>query len=163
MKDSKDKQFMREAIKEAEKAIKTGDWSMGCVIVLNNKIIGRGHNSGYSTKNRLAHAELLALEQAKDVLEKNRHQAVLYTTYDPCPMCVGAILVMKIKRVVTGINPDHSGGLDLLSHLPKFYQQPKFRIEVIRGVLVKECQEVYLKGAPTKKHIQQYDLKLTQL
>lgn len=162
MNDSVDKQFMQEAIKEAEKAIKTGDWPMGCVVVLDKKIIARAHNIGYSTKNRLAHAELLALQQAKQILEERRHEATLYTTYDPCPMCVGAMLVMKIKRVATGINPDNSGGLALLSHLPRFYQQQKFSIDVIRGVLAKECQEVYLKGEPTKKHTQQYDLKLIQ-
>lgn len=159
MSDLEDKQFMEEAIKEAEKAVGIGDWSMGCVIVVKNKIVARAHNIGYSTKNRLAHAELLALEQAKDILEENRHQATLYTTYDPCPMCVGAMLVMKIRRVVTGINPDHSGALDLLMHLPSFYRQPKFHIEVTKGVLTKECLKVYLKCNPAKKHIKQYDLK----
>lgn len=156
-----DEKFMREAIVEAEKALVTSDWPMGCVVVLNGKIIGRGHNVGYSTKNRLAHAEILALEQAKDILEVNRHQATLYSTYEPCPMCVGAMLVMKIKRIVTGINPDHSGGLELLKNLPPFYQQEKFSIEMVKGFLAKECRELYLKGGPSRKHIKQYSLKIT--
>jgi len=93
-------------------------------------------------------------------LEAHRHEATLYTTYDPCPMCLGACLVSKIKRIVTGIDLDESGTTGLLDHLPKFYQQEKFHINVTRGILVKECKDVYLKGKSAKKHIQQHKLSM---
>jgi len=155
-----DPKWMQEAIKEAEIAATEGNWAMGCIIVLNGKIIGRGHNEGYTRNNRLAHAETIALERAKDELEKHRHEAILYTTYDPCPMCLGACLVYKIKRIVTGVDLDESGATGLLKHLPKFYQQKKFHIDVTRGVLAKECKEVYLKGKPAEKHIKQHEITI---
>jgi tRNA(adenine34) deaminase len=154
-----DEQFMRVAIKEAEIAAREGNWAMGCVIVINGKIVGRGHNEGYTQKNRLIHAETQALAQAKDELEIHRHEAILYTTYDPCPMCLGAMLVMKIKRLVTGVDLDNSGATGILDHLPPFYQQEKFHIEVTYGVLAKECTQVYFKGKPSQKHAVQYNLK----
>ena len=155
-----DPKWMWEAIKEAEIGAKEGNWGMGCVIVPDGKIIGKGHNEGYSRKNRLIHAEILALEMAKDDLEAHRHQATLYTTYDPCPMCVGAMLVYKIKRLVTGIDLDHSGATGLLDHLPPFYRQEKFHIDVTQRILAQECKEVYLKGKPAEKHIKQHKIIL---
>lgn len=156
-----DELFMQAAIKEAEIAATKGDWAMGCVIVVGGKVVARNRNQGYSTKNRLAHAELLALGDAKDILDKNRGKATMFCTYEPCPMCFGAMIISKIRRVVVGIDVDQSGCLDLRIHLPKFYKQFKFKLEVTRGVLLKECTEVYLKGIPAKKHIAQYKLKIT--
>lgn len=160
MKQHNDEFYMREALREAEKAVKTGDWPIGCIIVHDGKIIARAHNKGYSTNNRIAHAELLALQRARHVLLKHPQEATLYTTFDPCPMCVGAMLVMKIKRVVTGINPDKSGGLDMLMHLPDFYKQSKFALDITRKLLVEESNAVFLKGEPTKMHMSQYDFSL---
>jgi tRNA(adenine34) deaminase len=153
-----DEKMMREAIREAEIAAREGNWAMGAVVELNGKIIGRGHNEGYTRKNRLEHAEILALENAREVLELHRHEATIYTTYEPCPMCIGALLVYKIKRLVTGIDLDESGGTKLLNYLPPFYQQEKFKISVTRGILEDECKKVYFKGIPAQKHIKQYNL-----
>lgn len=147
-----DEYFMKSAIQEAEKAAREGNWPMGCVIVVNDKIISRAHNTGYTENVRLAHAELKALLLAKDELEKHRGEATVYTTYEPCPMCFGAIVLNKIKRVVTGINMDESGCLSLQDHLPAFWAQPKFHFEITRGVLAKECLAVYLKGQMIEKH-----------
>ena len=154
---------MREALKEAKKAVDTGDWPIGCVIEYQGKIIARAHNRGYSTGNRIAHAELLALQRGRHILKEHPQEATLYTTFDPCPMCVGAMLVMKIKRVVTGINPDLSGGLNLLTYLSPFYKQPRFSLEVAKKVLTKESKNVFLQGKPTKFHIDQYDFTLDEV
>jgi tRNA(Arg) A34 adenosine deaminase TadA len=154
-----DEKFMGEAIKEAEIAAREGNWAMGAVVVWGGKIIGRGHNEGYTRKNRLEHAEILALENAREQLEIHRHEATMYTTYEPCPMCIGALLVYKIKRLVTGIDLDESGGTKLLSYLPPFYQQEKFKISITRGVLPDECKAVYFKGKPAQKHSEQYNLR----
>jgi hypothetical protein len=71
------------------------------------------------------------------------------------------MIVSKIRRIVVGIDLDQSGSLDLRLHLPKFYQQENFKLDVTRGILSKECAEVYLKGKPAQKHIAQYKLKVT--
>ena len=147
-----DEQFMSEAVKEAKIAAKEDNWPMGCVIVLDGKIIARSHNTGYTDKNRLAHAELKALQLAKDQLEERRGEATLYTTYEPCPMCFGAIVLSKLKRVVTGIDLDKSGCLDLQNYLPPFFAQAKFHFEITRGVLTEECKKVYFSGKMIDKH-----------
>lgn len=148
-----DEYFMREAIKEATLAIAEGNFPIGCVIVLDNQIIARAHNTGYSDRNRLAHAEIKALTMAKDILENNRGKSVLYSTYEACPMCFGAILLSKIGRVVSGIDLDQSGSLDLQKHLPPFFTHPKFHFEVTKGVLKTECRAVFMKGKMVNKMI----------
>lgn len=147
-----DQQFMTEAIKEAAQAAAEGNWPMGCVLVLDGKIVARAHNTGYTDKNRMAHAETKALVAAKDILEANRGKVTLYTTYEPCPMCFGAVVLNKIARVVTGVDLDQSGCLSLQDHLPPFFAQSKFHFEITRGVLADECKAVYLKGRMVEKH-----------
>lgn len=147
-----DEQFMSEAIKEAEQAVSEVNWAMGCILALDGKIIARAHNTGYTDKNRLAHAEIKALTEAQSILEANREKVTLYTTYEPCPMCFGAIVINKIKRVVTGFDLDQSGCLTLQDHLPPFFSQAKFHFEITRGVLADECKAVYLKGQMIEKH-----------
>lgn len=147
-----DEQFMSEAVKEAELAVSEGNWPMGCVLVLGDEVIARSHNTGYTDKNRMAHAEIKALTEAQTILEANRGQVTLYTTYEPCPMCFGAIVINKIKKVVTGVDLDQSGCLNLQDHLPPFFSQPKFHFEITRGVLAEECKAVYLKGHMIEKH-----------
>lgn len=141
-----DEFFMAEAIKEAEIAAQSGDFPIGCVLVINNEIVGKSHNTGYSDKNRLAHAELKVLLNTQALLEEHKGKATLYSTYEPCPMCFGALVLMKIKRVVCGIDIDQSGCLDIKQHLPAFWRQPKFDFQVTRGVLADECKAVFSKG-----------------
>ncbi len=148
-----DEYFMKFAIKEAKKALKKGDWAVGCVVVLNNEIISKAHNRGYSTENRLAHAELRALDKAINKIGRDISSVVVYTTYEPCPMCFGAILINRIKKVVTGIDIDESGSLKLANHLPKKWSTDEFKIKHVENVLYDECLKVFLQGKPTKKLI----------
>lgn len=152
---------MSEAIKEADSAVAEGNWPMGCVLVLGGDIIARAHNTGYTDKNRMAHAEIKALTEAQGILETNRGKVELYTTYEPCPMCFGAIVINKIKRVITGIDLDNSGCLSLQNHLPPFFAQTKFHFEITRGVLSEECKAVYFKGKMIEKHKQSGFVKST--
>lgn len=148
-----DEHFMREALKEAKIAGEEGNWPMGCVVVINGEIVAHAHNTGYTENNRLAHAELKALVEARKVLETAKGQAVLYTTYEPCPMCFGAIVMMKIGRVVTGVDLDQSGCLDMKNNLPSFFQQPKFQFEITRGILAEECARIFKEGRVGEKHL----------
>jgi tRNA(adenine34) deaminase len=150
-----DENFMKEAIKEAEVALKEGNWPIGCVIVLDDKIIARTHNQVYSKKDKLAHAEMLALQQAKDILHNNKSKAVLYTTYEPCPMCFGASILSRIKRVVCGIDLDNSGAMYFRDHLPLLFKQDKFAVDFKTGVLSDECHKVFIQGEPTKELIKE--------
>jgi tRNA(adenine34) deaminase len=146
-----DEYFMREALKEAEKAVRMGEWAIGCVVVLNGKIISRAFSLAFKTKTELDHAEILVLKKVDKILRENNGKAVLYSTYTPCPMCFGACLWYKLARVVTGCDPDESGGFVLTSYLPKFYQKDKFKIEWKHGVLERECEDVFVKNNPKNK------------
>lgn len=149
-----DENFMREALKEAEIALSEGNWPIGCVIVLNGKIISRAHNQVYSKKDKLAHAEMIALQQAKEILHENKGKAILYTTYEPCPMCFGASVLNRIKKVVCGIDLDNSGAMYFRDNLPLLFKQEKFSLEFKTGVLAEKCHEVFIQGEPTKKLIE---------
>jgi tRNA(adenine34) deaminase len=143
--------YMEEAIKEARIALEQGNWPIGCVIVLDGKIIARAHNEVNSSQTRLAHAEMLALRAANDILREHPREATLYTTYEPCPMCFGGCVLNKIKKVVAGIDLDQSGAMYFREHLPLLFKQDKFHVEFERGLLAEECAEVFLRGEPTKK------------
>ncbi|MBU1976164.1 MAG: nucleoside deaminase [Nanoarchaeota archaeon] len=137
--------YMKEALKEAEKAHKKGNWPIGCVIVLDDKIIARGHNEIYSTGNKLAHAEMIALNKiAKKIFDK-RKEAILYTTYEPCPMCFGAIVMARLNTLVYGTCVDESGYANYMKNLPPLFKQQRFEVKVVSGVLAEECKQMFLK------------------
>lgn len=157
-----DEYFMREALKEAKIALKNGSWPIGCVIVLNNKIIGRAPSSVVTKKNRLAHAEMIALTKARKYLFDFKNRVTVYTTYEPCPMCLGAIVICRAKRVVSGINVDGSGGMKLLKSIPRQYNDNSHKIEHTNGVLAKECYELFMKSALVKQMIKDGSIKVTK-
>lgn len=150
-----DRYYMNEAIKEAKKSVETGDFPIGTVIILNGEIIARGRNQTYSLKDRLAHAEILALMEGREVLEDNRGRAKLYSTYEPCPMCLGASLLYIINQIITGINVDRSGAVNLVEHFPDIFKQDRYVINFKSGILARECLEVFMKGRPTQTLIRE--------
>ena len=99
--------YMKKAIKLAQKAYVQGDVPIGCVIVKDNKVIARGYNKRNLKKTTLAHAELLAIEQASKKLGDWRlEDCTMYVTLEPCQMCAGAIVQARIPKVVIGcMNP----------------------------------------------------------
>jgi tRNA(adenine34) deaminase len=145
-----DEFFMKEALKETEKAAQIGEWPIGTVVVLDGKIISRAYSLAFKTKTELDHAEVLALKKVDKILRANPEKAILYSTYTPCPMCCGAMLWYKIKKVVTGCDPDESGGMKMQKYLPKFFQKEKFKMEWIHGVLGKECGDIFRNFHPKK-------------
>ena len=98
---TEDEKYMKEAMKQARKAYKLGEVPIGCVIVHEGKIIGRGYNRRNTDKNTLAHAEITAINRASKVIGDWRlEDCTLYVTLEPCQMCAGAIVQARIPKVV---------------------------------------------------------------
>ena len=96
--------FMREALKEAELSLQDGERPIGAVIVHDNKVIGRGRAQHLARKSEVAHAEINAILQAEQYLCENTHgDCVIYSTVQPCVMCLGAIVMANIDNVVYGL------------------------------------------------------------
>ena len=101
--------FLQAAIKEAKKGLAEGGIPIGSVLVLDNKIIGRGHNQRVQHGSVIHHAEMNCLENAGRLKASVYKRCVLYSTLSPCPMCTGAILLYRIPRVVVGENVTFQG------------------------------------------------------
>jgi tRNA(adenine34) deaminase len=111
----RDEYFMRRALREAERAAGHGDVPIGAVVVLDHEVIGAAGNERELRKSPLAHAELLAIEQAAAVMGSWRLlNTVLYVTLEPCPMCAGAIVQARMPRLVYGATDDKAGAAGTL-------------------------------------------------
>ena len=107
-----DEYFMDEALKLAKEAFDEGEVPVGCVIVKDDQIVGRGRNRRETGKSALAHAEIEAIAQACETLGGWRlWQCTLYVTLEPCPMCAGAIVNARIPRVVYGASDAKCGAV----------------------------------------------------
>lgn len=138
----KDIKYMREAIRQAKKAYQNGDVPIGCVIVYEDKIIGRGYNRRNKDKTTLAHAEILAIKKASKVIGDWRlEECRMYVTLEPCQMCAGAILQARIPEVVIGcMNPKAgcAGSVINLLNMDGF----NHRVDITKGVLEDECSSL---------------------
>ena len=134
--------YMREALKQARKAYALGEVPIGCVIVHEGKIIGRGYNRRNTDKNTLAHAEITAINKAsKKIGDWRLEECTLYVTLEPCQMCAGAIVQARIPEVVMGcMNPKAgcAGSILNILEMPQFNHQ----VMVSRGILEQECSEM---------------------
>lgn len=137
-----DEKYMKEALKQAEKAYRLGEVPIGCVIVYNDKIIGRGYNKRNTNKTTLAHAELMAINKAsKNMGDWRLEDCTIYITLEPCQMCSGAIVQARIKRAVIGtMNPKAgcAGSILNLLQMEEFNHQ----VEITTGVLEEKCTEI---------------------
>ena len=137
-----DEKYMREAIRQAKKAYALGEVPIGCVIVHDGKIIGRGYNRRNTDKNTLSHAEITAIRKASRVIGDWRlEECTLYVTLEPCQMCAGAIVQARIPKVVMAcMNPKAgcAGSILNILDMPQFNHQ----VEVVRGVLEEECSQM---------------------
>ena len=137
--------YMKEALRQAKKAYALGEVPIGCVIVHEGKIIGRGYNRRTTDKNPLAHAELAAIKKAsKKMGDWRLEDCILYVTLEPCQMCSGAIVQARVKRVVIGcMNPKAgcAGSILNLLQVERFNHQ----VEITSGVLEAECSQM-MKG-----------------
>ena len=139
---TEDEKFMKEAIKQAKKARAIEEVPIGCVIVYEGKIIGRGYNRRTIDNNTLAHAELQAIRKASRKMGDWRlEDCTLYVTLEPCQMCSGAIVQARIKRVVVGcMNPKAgcAGSILNLLQMEEFNHQ----VELTTGILEEECSSM---------------------
>lgn len=137
--DEADRTYMREAIRQAKKAWKLDETPIGCVIVHEGKIIGRGYNRRNTDKSPLAHAEIRAIRKAsKKIGDWRLEECTLYVTLEPCQMCAGAIVQSRIPRVVVGcMNPKAgcAGSVLNLLDVKAFNHQA----ELTTGVMEEEC------------------------
>lgn len=145
MRDMTDEKFMKEALKQAKRAYLLGEVPIGCVIVYQDKIIGRGYNKRNTNKTTLAHAEITAINKAsKKMGDWRLEDCTIYITLEPCQMCSGAIVQARIKRAVIGtINPKAgcAGSILNILQMDEFNHQ----VEITRGVLQNECAEIIQK------------------
>jgi tRNA(adenine34) deaminase len=138
----KDQHFMKIAIEEAKKAQEIGEVPIGAVIVLDGKIVSTAFNLREKDQRSIAHAEILAIDKACHALGTWRlEEATLYVTLEPCPMCAGAIVLSRIKRVVYGA-PDPKGGC--AGTLMNLLQEQRFnhQVEITKGVEQDACSSL---------------------
>ena len=142
---TEDEKYMKEALKEAKKAYRLGEVPIGCVIVYEGKIIGRGYNRLNTDKTTLAHAEISAIKKASKIIKDWRLEGcTLYVTLEPCQMCSGALIQARIDRVVMGsMNPKAGCGGSLLNILEN--ESFNHQALVTRGILEDECSEILTK------------------
>lgn len=142
---TEDEKYMKAALKEANKAYLLGEVPIGCVIVCDGKIIGRGYNRRNTDKNTLSHAEITAINKAsRKVGDWRLEGCTLYVTLEPCQMCSGAIVQSRMDRVVIGtMNPKAgcAGSILNILNMEEFNHQ----VEITYDVLKDECTEVLQK------------------
>lgn len=134
--------YMRQAIKQAQKAYANNDVPIGCVIVYEGKVIARGYNRRNLDKTTLAHAEIMAIKKASKVLGDWRLEGcTMYVTLEPCQMCAGAIVQARIPKVVIGCMNKKAGCAGSILNL---FDMKEFnhRVETVRGVLEEECSQM---------------------
>lgn len=137
-----DELYMKEAIRQAKRAAKLGEVPIGCVIVCQDRIIGRGYNRRNTDKSTLSHAEITAIKRAsKNMGDWRLEECTLYVTLEPCQMCSGAIVQARIPRVVMGCrNPKAgcAGSILNLLQMPEFNHQ----VEITEGIRGEECSQM---------------------
>ena len=134
-----DADFMREALRQARKAFDVKEVPVGAVVVRDGRVIARAYNQVEMLKDATAHAEMLAITQAEAAVGDWRlNDCELYVSKEPCPMCAGAIVHARIRRVVFGCADDRGGAAGSVVNL---LQMPTLnhRCEITAGVLRDEC------------------------
>ncbi len=139
--------FMREALKEAEKAFQKGEVPVGAVVVSQNKIIARAHNQMEMLHDPTAHAEMIAITQAADFLrseggEKHRgslEKTSLYVTIEPCPMCAGALVVSHCENLIFAAKDSKAGACGSLYNITQD-DRLNHRLNVTGGVMEQEAK-----------------------
>lgn len=135
-------EFMQEALREAKKAYKKLEIPVGAVIVKNGEIIAKAYNIKEEKKDTTKHAEILAIQRASKKLGTWRlNECEMYVTLEPCPMCAGAIIQARLKKIYIGTMDEKTGACGSVLNLLEDY---KFNhtVEVERGIMQQECESM---------------------
>ena len=137
-----EKEFMTQALKEAEKAAQKLEIPVGAIIVKDGKIIARAHNEKETKRDATKHAEITAIQNAcKNLNAWRLIDCEMYVTLEPCPMCAGAIISSRIKKIYIGTDDPRTGAAGSVLNL---FEDYKFnhKVEVKRGILKDECKKI---------------------
>ncbi len=133
-----DDSFMRAALREARRAAGRGEVPVGAVVVRDGRIVARGSNRPVSTSDPTAHAEIVALRRAARKVGNYRLPGCdLYVTVEPCPMCLGAVVHSRVRRLVYGAADPKSGAVRSMMRFP--FAKANHRPQVSGGVLADDC------------------------
>lgn len=134
--------FMKQALKEAEKAYKKLEVPVGAVIVKDGKIIARGYNQKETKKDTTKHAEIIAIQKASKKLDSWRLlDCEMYVTLEPCSMCAGAIINSRIKKIYIGALDEKTGVAGSVFNLFEDYTF-NHKVEIEKGILKEECEKI---------------------
>ncbi len=142
MKLTEDERYMKKALAQARKAYDLGEVPIGCVIVYEGKIIGRGYNRRNTDKNTLCHAEITAIRKASKAIGDWRLEGcTMYVTLEPCQMCAGACVQARIDRVVIGCMSPKSGCAGSVINLLDM-DEFNHKVDITKDVLSDECSAI---------------------
>ena len=147
-----DEQFMRLALKEAERALQHGDVPIGAVVVRDGDVIGNACNERELSADPTAHAEILALRAAATAVGNWRlDDSTLYVTLEPCPMCAGAIVLGRVPRLVYGPQDPRAGAALSLYNIVQD-DRLNHQVELTTGVLEEECADLLRSFFEGRRH-----------
>ena len=145
-----DENMMREALLLAQEAAAEGEVPVGCVITLDDRIVGRGRNRRETNRTALAHAEIEAIAEACRTLGGWRlWQCTLYVTLEPCPMCAGATVNARVDRIVFGTEDEAMGACGTAVSVTSL--KNAFKPELYRGLLCEECTAILRRLFKTRR------------
>ena len=140
--DTVEEHFMREALKEAQKAFEKDEVPVGAVIVYEGRVIARAHNQNVLLKDPTAHAEMVAITEAASALQSERLlKADLYVTIEPCAMCTGALVLARIQHIVFGAKDSKAGACGSILNIAH-HRNLNHRINITGGILESECRSL---------------------
>ena len=145
--DKPDEQYMREALKDAEQALTSRDVPIGAIIVNKGQVVARAHHQVKLLRDPTAHAIIIAITQAANALQSDQlPEAVVYVTQEPCPMCVGALLLSGASRVVFGATDPKRGACGSAVDLTR-NERLNRRLVAVKEVLAGECHALLRKAS----------------
>jgi len=136
-----DEFYIRQALKEAQKSMGVGEVPVGALVVSDGEILSHAHNQTISSQDPTAHAEIVAIRKACQKRNNYRlSDCDLYVTLEPCPMCLGAVVQARVKRLVFGAYDPKGGAVESIMRFP--FEQTNHRVDLTGGVLVEECSQI---------------------